>query len=133
MSTVILSSIRLGTLERHVEYMRGVYERRHNAVIETLASLLPEACTFMTPPGGFFVWVYVPLRQGLTTTLIMDHLMGKVVIEGVPKANVSFAPGNLFSSDGSHGNYLRLAFSMYSEDELMEGCRRLCLVLDRCV
>ena len=38
---------------------------------------------------------------------------------------VGFRPGNKFSTTGSLSNYLRLSFSYYASEQLVEGAERL--------
>ena len=67
----------------------------------------------MIPGGGFFAWVRLP--EGLDSTALLP---------AAEKAGVSFVSGARFSPAGA-GKYLRLAFSLLPEAELIEGARRL--------
>jgi DNA-binding transcriptional MocR family regulator len=133
MSNVILSSLETGAINGHIERIRAVYESRCNALCERLDMKLPQGCTFQKPEGGFFIWIHVPFRTGITSETVLQHLLKKNPIPGVPLEKVSFAHGDLFSSDHSHANWIRLAFSMYDEKQLIEGCDRLCRVLNHCM
>lgn len=134
MASVMTSIIKMGYLDTHIDNVRRIYEKRCLALCNTLQSELPEGCRFSQPLGGFFIWIHVPLKNGLSTTDILNHLNGSNSIAGIscfPK--VSFTPGNMFSSDRSHGTFIRLAFSMYEEEKLTNGAQRLSKILSECM
>ncbi|KAL2916569.1 Valine--pyruvate aminotransferase [Polyrhizophydium stewartii] len=145
-STLVLSALELGLVDPHVAMLRRVYAQRCGALCRALAANLPAGCEFALPSGGFFVWIKVELRPPLSTSDLARFLVESAdlapqpdgVWAAVPGAQspiraerVSVTPGNAFSTNGSHGSWLRLSFAMHNEDRLVEGAMRLCRVLQQ--
>ncbi len=99
--------------DEHVARLREVYARRRDALSAALREHLPAGCRFALPAGGFFVWLELPQGSDASALLPVAEAHG-----------VSFAPGTRFCLEGGE-RLLRLAFSLYSEDTLREGARRL--------
>jgi len=99
--------------DEHVARLREVYTRRRDALAAALREHLPAGCRFALPAGGFFVWLELPEGSDASALLPAAEALG-----------VSFAPGTRFCLEGGE-RQLRLAFSLYSEDTLREGARRL--------
>ena len=99
--------------DEHVERLRQVYAGRRDALAAALREHLPAGCRFALPAGGFFVWLELPEGSDASALLPVAEALG-----------VSFAPGARFCLEGGE-RLLRLAFSLYSEDTLREGARRL--------
>ena len=102
-----------GEYSPHVETLRAVYARRRDALGAALREHLPIPCRFDMPTGGFFIWVTLPPAVKST------ELLPLAVAHGV-----SFAPGSRFSTDGDD-SHVRLSFTLYDEQSLAEGARRL--------
>ena len=99
--------------QANVEYLRGHYALRRDALVEGLRQSLPDGCGFDRPGGGLFLLVSLP--PGLTS--------GDLVDAGVANG-VGFFEGTRFAvSRADRG--IRLGFSMYAPDELREGAARL--------
>jgi DNA-binding transcriptional MocR family regulator len=99
--------------DEHVEMLRRIYVRRRDALAAALVEHLPAGCGFALPAGGFFVWLELPEGADAAALLPVAEAHG-----------VSFAPGARFCRSGGE-RLLRLAFSLYGEDTLREGARRL--------
>ena len=102
-----------GHYDAHVARLRAAYAARKGALAAALRQYLPAGCTFVTPAGGFFIWVTLP--PGADTGRLLPAAEAR---------GVSYAPGAPFCSDGD-ARGLRLAFSFYDESTLAEGARRL--------
>jgi DNA-binding transcriptional MocR family regulator len=111
---VVAAFVELGHLERQVETLREEYRRRRNALLDGLASHLPEGCDWVCPGGGFFVWVRLP-----------EGVDGGALLPVAESAGVSYVPGARFCTGGGGERYCRLAFTLLSPEELEEGARRL--------
>jgi DNA-binding transcriptional MocR family regulator len=110
---LVAALLAAGVYGAHVTMLRLAYASRRDALAAGLREHLPPGCAFAVPAGGFFLWVTLP--PGLTASSL------------VPVADrhaVGFAPGHRFRTDGDDGS-LRLCFSLYDEDSLAEGARRL--------
>ena len=99
--------------EQHVAKLVRAYASRRDALAGALRAHLPAACVFITPAGGFFIWLTLP--AGLAATTLLPFAEAR---------DVAFAPGARFCSDGDDRS-LRLSFSLYDERTLEEGARRL--------
>ncbi|RQW91982.1 MAG: PLP-dependent aminotransferase family protein, partial [Geobacter sp.] len=104
----------LGLLDGHIARLQTTYRGRRDALLDGLARFMPSDCRWTAPSGGFFVWVQLP--EGYDSGALLP------VAE---QAGVSFVPGARFCVGGGGERYLRLAFSLFPEAELVEGARRL--------
>lgn len=100
-----------GCFEPNVERARGLLRERRDAIVGALGEHLPEA-TFVTPDGGYFIWIRLP-----------DGLDGGAVARAAGEHGVSFVPGASFGAGCE--SYVRLAFSSPPLDQLDEGVRRV--------
>ena len=105
-------------LDAHIERIRDVYRRRHDAMLEALEEHFPEDVGFTRPAGGLFLWVELP--QGLDARWLLERAL---------EEHVAFVPGECFFPGGGHENTLRLNFSAMPEERITEGIRRLGRVL----
>ena len=74
---------------------------------------MPQA-EFEKPRGGFFVWVNLP--EGTDTQVLRARLA---------EHNVDFIHGARFFTDGRTSRAFRVAFSLYSPDELRLAAQRI--------
>ena len=112
-ASVVAALLQAGVYDAHVAALRLAYASRRDALAGSLRQHLPAGCRFMTPAGGFFLWVTLP-----------DGLTASALLPVAERHRVGFAPGSRFCVDGDDRS-LRLAFSMYDEASLTEGGRRL--------
>jgi len=103
-----------GQFDQQIAQLRASYRARRDALLAGLAAYLPPSCTWTTPGGGFFVWVRLP--EGMDAAALLPR---------AEAAGLSYLPGVRFHSAGGGINTLRLAFSLYDPDELVEAARRL--------
>jgi DNA-binding transcriptional MocR family regulator len=103
-----------GEYDRQIVRLRQAYRTRRDALLSGLAAHLPSGCSWTKPGGGFFVWVRLP--EGIDTDTLLPR---------AEAAGVAYLPGARFHTGGDGANTLRLAFSLYDPDELVEAARRL--------
>jgi 2-aminoadipate transaminase len=103
-----------GHFDSHLERMRGALRERRDALVTSLAECLPPGCSWTVPNGGYYVWLELPRGSDVAQFLPIAESHG-----------VSFLPGALFFLSGGGVTAVRLAFSMYSSQELCEASRRL--------
>jgi DNA-binding transcriptional MocR family regulator len=115
---LVAAFIELGLLDEQIKILRKNYRRRRDILMNALQNHLPEACRFVKPQGGFFVWLHLP---GGTDCVAL--------LPAAEAAGVSYVPGVRFHTDGHGQNYCRLNFTMVSVEDLEEGARRLGAVL----
>jgi len=99
--------------DAHIERLRAAYASRRDALAAALREHLPAGCSFDPPAGGFFIWLRLPPGVQGTDLLPLAESHG-----------VGFAPGRRFCVDGDD-NHVRLGFSLFDEEQLAEGARRL--------
>ena len=112
-ASVVGRMLASGDYDEHLAELRRTYASRRDALAAALREHLPAGCSFVTPAGGFFIWLTLP--HGLLATTLLPAAEAR---------GVAFAPGARFCTDGDDRS-LRLAFSLYDEQSLEEGARRL--------
>jgi 2-aminoadipate transaminase len=96
-----------------VKVFRELYRERRDAMLDALATHLPQA-TWTHPGGGFYVWLTLP-----------DGLDAKAMLPRAVTARVAFVPGTAFYADGSGRQSMRLSYCFPTADRIREGVRRL--------
>jgi len=111
---IVLEAITRGVLDRQVPILRQHYQRNRSVMEQTLRAALGDAATWVTPRGGFFLWVTLP--EGIDT----QRMIPRAVQHGV-----IYVAGGAFFVDGTGANTLRLSFSLASPERLTDGVGRL--------
>jgi 2-aminoadipate transaminase len=101
-----------GAIERSIETVKTALTKRLRTLEVALNRELPEA-EFVTPQGGYFMWVTLP--EGTDVAALF-----KAAAEG----GVAFVKGTDFLLEGGE-NTLRLAYSGVTPEEIDEGVGRL--------
>jgi 2-aminoadipate transaminase len=120
-----------GSYHRHVSRLNGLYRRKAETFLAALQESIGDLDSeihWTHPEGGLFVWMTVP--EGLDTGFD-GPLFPRCVREGV-----IYVPGEFaFAAEPSPRpkNHLRLTFGVPTEDELVEGARRLGAALSACL
>jgi len=108
-----------GEYARNVETLRKTYTERRDALLSALSQHLDGRATWLHPAGGYFVWVTLPTGHDASALLPLAETNGS-----------SYLPGSTFYLEAGEGlRSLRLAFSRYRPDELVEAVRRLSPIL----
>lgn len=110
----VVDAIADGWLDRHLDEARALYAERCQRMLDALEREMPDGTTWITPGGGFFVWVRLP--EGLSSNALLR-------IAGTH--GVAFLPGSAFFADRRPEPAFRLGFSTLSLDQIDEGIRRL--------
>jgi DNA-binding transcriptional MocR family regulator len=112
-AAVVHELIESGALKEHLAHLRVVLGGRKRRLCEAIRQHLPCA-TVVEPEGGYFVWVHI------ADTVCMKRLQAEAA-----KRKVHFAHGPkcsaLPSAAAVHEQWLRLAFSFHTEEELESG------------
>ncbi len=107
-----------GMYDAQVETLKRAYRERRDALSEAIVRELPEAA-FAKPGGGFFIWLNFP--NGFDAQVLRGR---------APEHGVDFIHGARFFVEGGGTNALRVAFSLYSPEELQEAMKRLRSAID---
>lgn len=113
-SALVKEVIDMGLLHENIGRLRLAYSERADAMDLAIRSHFGDLVDFSKPSGGYYFWLRFP--GGLDTA------------EFLPVAEqhgVSFRPGNAFSESSRFTDFLRLTYTLYEEEELEEGVRRL--------
>ena len=95
-----------------IKVFRELYRERRDAMIESLATFLPQA-TWTHPEGGFYVWVTLP-----------EGVNAKAMLPRAVTERVAYVPGTAFFADGTGQRNVRLSYCYPDPDRIREGVRR---------
>ncbi|MCW2782758.1 MAG: aminotransferase, class [Marmoricola sp.] len=102
-----------------IKQFREMYRERRDAMIEALDDLMPAACQWNVPTGGFYVWLTLP-----------PGIDAKAMLPRAVTARVAYVPGTAFYADGFGSSAMRLSFCYPTPERIREGVRRLAGVLE---
>ncbi len=102
-----------------IKQLREMYRERRDAMLDALSDLMPAACSWTVPHGGFFVWLTLP-----------PGIDAKAMLPRAVTARVAYVPGTAFYADGFGSSHLRLSFCYPTPQRIREGVRRLAGVLE---
>jgi 2-aminoadipate transaminase len=115
---IVMEAIQLGLIENRLPELRRFYEVRCRAMIDALRAHAPKGARWNEPVGGFFILMELA-REIDATKLLPDAI----------ENGVAYVPGQPFFVDGSGANTLRLAYSKEPPENITEGIKRMCRVL----
>jgi 2-aminoadipate transaminase len=107
-----------GFLDQHVRHIREVYRGRRDLMLKTMEENFPAGVSWTRPQGGLFLWATTPESIN-TVDLLKDAIQQKV----------AFVPGYSFHPTGGGHNTMRLNFSNATEEQIVEGIRRLSVAI----
>jgi 2-aminoadipate transaminase len=99
---------------RNLAALVGVYRSRRDAMLTALSEHFPEEARWTRPAGGFYVWVTLP--PGLDSSALLPEAV---------EHRVAYVPGTAFYPDDGGRDRLRLSFCYPPEERIVEGVRRL--------
>jgi 2-aminoadipate transaminase len=99
---------------------REIYRERRDAMLGSLADLMPDGTRWTRPDGGLFVWATLP-----------DGLDAKAMVPRALRERVAYVPGTGFFADGTGTGNLRLNFSFSAPERIREGICRLAGVVQQ--
>ena len=98
-----------GSFKRYVKKIRKYYKDRYDFTIKTIEKYIPYDKVLGN--GGLYIFVKI---NGLNTRDILKECY---------KRNVVFMPGDIFFINKEEKNWMRIAFSRTSEEEIEEGIK----------
>jgi len=102
-----------------IKQFREMYRERRDAMISALSDLMPAACQWNVPDGGFYVWMTLP-----------PGIDAKAMLPRAVTARVAFVPGTAFFADGYGSSAMRLSYCYPTPERIREGVRRLAGVVE---
>jgi len=116
-SSVVSSMIELGLQKENLNHLKNVYAARVHRLGEALREKIP-ILDFSMPGGGFFIWAR-----------FKDGSDAQTILGKAAEHKVGFQPGIRFSSMNGLHDYLRICFTYYGTDDLLEGVERLAMAI----
>jgi 2-aminoadipate transaminase len=104
----------------YVQDLCTIYRRRRDAMLDALAEFFPAEAEWTQPGGGLFIWATLP------DFIDTEDLLAKAI----QQESVAFVPGSAAYVDGRGGSSMRLNFSAVSENDIVDGIRRIGKVID---
>lgn len=113
---IIVEFLQAGGLAPHIERARVAYREHRDLMVAVVKQEIPDA-SFAIPEGGYYLWLKFP--DGVDT----DELAGRAYDAGVSPiaGSVFFAREDV----GHPKNYLRLAYSRATPEEIDKGVKLL--------
>ncbi|MCK5031795.1 MAG: aminotransferase, partial [Thermoplasmatales archaeon] len=104
----------------HIMKINEMYKPKRDLMMDAMEKYFPEGYVCNKPKGGMFAWVTLP--EGIDTEIMfLDAIKNKV----------AYVQGKAFHVDGDGGRSMRLNFSYSSNDQIVEGMKRLASVIER--
>ncbi len=97
-------------LQKTIDLYRG----KRDLMDKCLTENMPAGVTWTKPEGGLFLLVTLP-----------DGMSARELFDIAIQENVAFVTGDVFYCDGKGQNTLRLNFSYASDENMIEGVKRL--------
>jgi len=118
-SHIVRHAIDDGLLVPHVEKLRIAYRSRAAAMDDALHRHFDGLAEWSRPNGGYFFWMR--FDESVNTAPLRDKAR---------EHETGFQAGTVFSSKGELGNFIRLSFAHYDEDDIRDGVARIRLLFD---
>jgi len=112
--------MRRGSMDLHIMKINEMYKPKRNIMMEAMKEYFPDGYVCHKPKGGMFAWVTLP--EGIDTEIMFLDAI---------KHKVAYVHGKAFHVDGGGGRSMRLNFSYPSNDQIVEGMKRLASVIER--
>lgn len=114
--SVVYEFCRRGLLDAHIERIVEVYRKKRDLMTRALEEHMPQGSgvDWTYPEGGLFLWVKLP-----------EHMDAAELFPKAVERKVAYVVGSAFHFDRSGKNTMRLNFSYPTEEEIVEGIKRL--------
>ena len=101
-------------IDEHVAKILPVYKHRCELMIRTMRERFPPEVKFTDPDGGLFTWVELPA-----------YVNSRKLAERCLEKGVAVVPGDGFFPNGENKHCFRVNYSNATDEQLIEGIRRL--------
>ncbi len=103
--------LRKGLWEKHLEYMKEIYQQKYQVMLEAIENYLPPEITYSKPGGGLSFWLKLPPGSSA------NHFYTRCL-----EQRVIISPGSLFSaSEQRDSEFFRLSFAGLYPEEITKG------------
>jgi 2-aminoadipate transaminase len=125
---ILCKLMETGAYARHVEYLRGVYRAKRDALVDALETEFRDwpSVTWTRPKGGMFVWLTMP--EEIPTS------PGSPFLRAAMQEGVLYIPGEFghVSENGDVPRHeARLSFGDAKPEQIREGVHRLRKAADK--
>ncbi|MET4559783.1 DNA-binding transcriptional MocR family regulator [Lysinibacillus parviboronicapiens] len=103
----------------HMKKLRTALKVRRDLVLDLLSHYAPEGISWILPIGGLNIWLSLPTWVDTNQLLIEAK-----------KNNITFLPGSACYPVVQENHHMRLSFSYMNEQQLQQGIRTLCNILN---
>ena len=100
--------------DANIQKIVELYRGKLNAMLNAFEQYMPEGVKWTTPEGGLFLFLTLP--EGYDAEELFQIAIEK---------NVAFVLGTVFFVNGGGKNTMRINFSYMSEEQNIEGVKRL--------
>ena len=110
-----------GLLAKAIENVKRVYKEKREIMLSALDEHMPDlpGLSWTRPQGGLFLWVRLP-----------EHVDADELFYEAIEQNVAFVVGSAFHCDGGGRSSMRLNFSYPTNEDIVEGVKRLARVIE---
>jgi len=114
--SIVYEFCRRGRLKPHIQKIVEVYRKKRDIMLDALETYVPKdlGIDWTHPQGGLFLWVCLP-----------EHMDAEELFPKAIEKKVAYVVGSAFHFDRSGKNTMRLNFSYPSEEQIVEGVKRL--------
>ncbi|MEM0128256.1 MAG: PLP-dependent aminotransferase family protein [Thermoplasmatales archaeon] len=102
-----------GYMDRQIPKIVELYKQKRDLMIESFQNYFPEDVEYTHPNGGMFIWV---TRKGANTDEMFERAY---------KMKVLYVVGSAFYPDEDNHESMRLNFTYSSNEDIVEGVKRL--------
>ncbi len=107
-----------GILFEHIKYIKELYNQKRLTMLKAMDEHFPAEAKWMRPQGGMFVWVTLP-----------EYVNTREMFPKAIEENVAYVVGDAFFVENEGYNTMRLNFTHSSEEDIIEGVKRLARVI----
>lgn len=108
--------------DEHLNKLRTFYSHQHRIMLDAIQQYFPKEVKVYPSNGGMFIWIELP--EGMSSM--------KLFYEAV-KVKLVFVPGDPFYVDKQDSNTLRLSFANETPERIIEGIRRLGVLIQQTI
>ncbi len=113
--------LRSGHLQHHIQDVVKVYHKKRDLMLKVLAEYMPQGVRWTKPEGGLFLWVTLP-----------EHIDAQEMLKISLQEKVAYVAGkDFYPPRDAKKNDLRLNFSYSTEEQIVEGIKRLATTIKK--